>query len=1124
MASLVGGTPRAAQLVVELGSEKYTLLNESQAGQVSRNGRAWVLTPTPIQEATGPELPIPVSFDGGSGVSFASAAIPNGYEYANGWSTDAANRAGTWPRRATLAAMPVTYADSDATHATALTVLQGWIIPFSTYVYVARGRYCCKYAIDDTQDSVWPIVEAHDFGTGVFITGRPVAFKGKAYFPLRTGTSGSLARWHELSLPVASTVQQQTVTITGTPTSGTYTLTFNGKTTAAIAFNAVASAVQSALRLIAGLEGVTVSSTGSTPNFVHTVVMTGASGALATAAPPVMTNVDGTAGGTHGIANAISVAGATDTWRQGSANTQASCFYVNGRNLWRANANTIASTQSVSTPSIDGDWGATTEVGDSGHAITDLGGYLGDNLVMTDNGMYRFTEDLQSIQELPDLAAVVDSQNGVGSEFHLGYEVLPHKSGLVRWRPGSYLFVGPEQEGALEGDRSLGWGRVASLAPYGKQLFFAANDAYDGAGTIGSLLPQVAEGRGRDYGVIPNTHVVTANASYEAVRVVTSSTQPAAPQFPATWSDDNAVGTITWSNPSNAGAYDGALATAAAGTSHYLKGLAPPVNLPSNATVQGVQVEIAKKSGAVSAFTPNVNGYVYAQNTVYATAQTGSNLIAASSNGTIFAGQQLSGGLYQPFEGLVSFDTSAIPDAATVLSATLTLTSKNAANGSGYILQARLYDFGATIETADWVAGASLASKTLLATASVLPASANLPVPFTSAAAFAANINVTGSTRIVLCSDRQVASTAPTGLEFASFTDSTDANSAYRPTLTVTYTGATVDSVVKLVIGGTVSGTNLADAVTLWPSAISGYTSYGGASSLWGLTPTAAQVNASNFGVVFSATVASGETASVDAIRMTVYYTTAGIADPQSYRVDLQVDTTKTIATGQVYKLARGNLPVVSDPNVNHAASNVQIYSARYTQPHRNVQKIYREVELWLEANPQTNTPGLQVWASVDDGAAFQLNDSTGAASTVYATGAKRFYFPATAAALGHYCQLQFKIPALSGGTVAVAVALRDVVLRCLTQAYQANELTFSLLLGAGEFADKTPSRLSVDTQKANLLALNQPGAAIAYSDPNGESGYLAIEKVTFKEYQFKEYSQSTTIAEILARTIEYTL
>jgi hypothetical protein len=44
--------------------------------------------------------------------------------------------------------------------------------------------------------------------------------------------------------------EQQTVTITGTPTGGTFTLTFNGATTANIAYNAAAAAVQAALEAL----------------------------------------------------------------------------------------------------------------------------------------------------------------------------------------------------------------------------------------------------------------------------------------------------------------------------------------------------------------------------------------------------------------------------------------------------------------------------------------------------------------------------------------------------------------------------------------------------------------------------------------------------------------------------------------------------------------------------------------------------------------------------------------------------------------------------------------------------------------------------------------------------------
>lgn len=81
--------------------------------------------------------------------------------------------------------------------------------------------------------------------------------------------------------------EQQTVTIAGTPTSGDYFLRWVApsgldRVTDRLAYNATASDVQTALRQIPGLESVTVTSTGTTPNFVHTVVFTGVAGNINT--------------------------------------------------------------------------------------------------------------------------------------------------------------------------------------------------------------------------------------------------------------------------------------------------------------------------------------------------------------------------------------------------------------------------------------------------------------------------------------------------------------------------------------------------------------------------------------------------------------------------------------------------------------------------------------------------------------------------------------------------------------------------------------------------------------------------------------------------------------------------
>ncbi len=77
----------------------------------------------------------------------------------------------------------------------------------------------------------------------------------------------------------AGTSEVQTVTITGTPTGGTFTLTYSGQTTAAIAFDAVAAAVQAALEALSNLApGDVVVTGGPGPGTPYTVTFAAALG------------------------------------------------------------------------------------------------------------------------------------------------------------------------------------------------------------------------------------------------------------------------------------------------------------------------------------------------------------------------------------------------------------------------------------------------------------------------------------------------------------------------------------------------------------------------------------------------------------------------------------------------------------------------------------------------------------------------------------------------------------------------------------------------------------------------------------------------------------------------------
>jgi len=79
---------------------------------------------------------------------------------------------------------------------------------------------------------------------------------------------------------VAPTSEVQTVTITGVPTGGTFTLTYAGQTTGTIAFNALAATVQTALIALSNVDPGDVTVTGSAGG-PYTVTFAAADGNVA---------------------------------------------------------------------------------------------------------------------------------------------------------------------------------------------------------------------------------------------------------------------------------------------------------------------------------------------------------------------------------------------------------------------------------------------------------------------------------------------------------------------------------------------------------------------------------------------------------------------------------------------------------------------------------------------------------------------------------------------------------------------------------------------------------------------------------------------------------------------------
>ncbi|MEW1565842.1 hypothetical protein AB0454_22985 [Streptomyces sp. NPDC093509] len=91
--------------------------------------------------------------------------------------------------------------------------------------------------------------------------------EGSAHQPQRKLKSGiplgynTTTKLYEPYSPVTNEVQ--TATITGGPTGGTFTLTFSGQTTTALAYNATAAAVQTALEALSNVNPGDIKVTGN---------------------------------------------------------------------------------------------------------------------------------------------------------------------------------------------------------------------------------------------------------------------------------------------------------------------------------------------------------------------------------------------------------------------------------------------------------------------------------------------------------------------------------------------------------------------------------------------------------------------------------------------------------------------------------------------------------------------------------------------------------------------------------------------------------------------------------------------------------------------------------------------
>ncbi len=184
------------------------------------------------------------------------------------------------------------------------------------------------------------------------------------------------------------------------------------------------------------------------------------------------------------------------------------------------------------------------------------------------------------------------------------------------------------------------------------------------------------------------------------------------------------------------------------------------------------------------------DGRLEGQGATYNVARNGTGTIQNDTTGVTSATGQFFSSSYSCYQQYWSFDTSAIADTDEVTSVVLELyqTGQNLAGGN-FTVEAREYDWGASLTTADYRPGNTLSGLTLLASiATSGMGTLNTYYAFTSTAAFltAANLK-TGSVRLLTTSSKQRTGTAPTDREFVQFATANASGTTTDPKLTITH-------------------------------------------------------------------------------------------------------------------------------------------------------------------------------------------------------------------------------------------------------------------------------------------------------------------------------------------------
>lgn len=323
---------------------------------------------------------------------------------------------------------------------------------------------------------------------------------------------------------------------------------------------------------------------------------------------------------------------------------------------------------------------------------------------------------------------------------------------------------------------------------------------------------------------------------------------------PASAANDASVGTQAWADPTNILLNDGSYATATGGTSQYLAASNFGFAIPGDATIDGIEAVVQHKATVAGADTGVTSAGAGSNYTSIGTNPWTNPGNITSSNNT-YATCTTAGATQGIRASEMGF---AVPTDSEIVGVTVAVERK-AVNGVGPTPATAVYAGTCANDTSigvsSWgnVTNAQGAPGADAASASLNSSGTN----YLKATNFSVSVPGTGNTILGVAIRIKKSATANVG--------------------------TFIDRSVRLVVGGVIQGDDRASA-SAWPTGdatTTTYVAYGGATDLWGLSLTEAQVEASDFGVAVAAISSGGSTdAYISGFEVTVYYATAsGVVD-----------------------------------------------------------------------------------------------------------------------------------------------------------------------------------------------------------------------------------------------------